>query len=184
MRRTITRRSIRPASGNRRGFTLIESALATVIIGTGVLAMIFAQQAFHRQNDWAQRSAVAMRLAGEIRELSINLPRKDPVTGVAWFGPEPNESSLEDWDDIDDFDGAVFSADLGNGPISAMRDVLPDLAGWSQQVEVVNVDPFDIGTEVEDGASEMVRIRVMVRFQGVLDLEPREITRLEWIQPR
>ena len=31
---------------NQRGFTLIEAALATVIIGTGVLAIVLAQQAF------------------------------------------------------------------------------------------------------------------------------------------
>ena len=28
----------------------------------------------------------------------------DPVTGVEFWGPEPNESLVEDWDDIDDFD--------------------------------------------------------------------------------
>ena len=168
----------------RRGFTLIEAALATVIIGTGVLAMVFAQQTFHRQNDWAQRSAVAMRLAGEIRELAINLPRHDPVTGVEWWGPEGNEASLDDWDDVDDLDDAVFSADIGNGPISAMRTTLTDLPGWSQRIEVVCVDPFDLSTELADGASDMLRVRAIVLYQGPLDLQPEEITRLEWIQPR
>ena len=103
----------------RRGFTLIETAMATVIIGTGVLAIVFAQQTFHAQNDWAQRAATGMRLAGEIREMTFNLPRHDPVTGNDTWGPEDNEASVEDYDDLDDFDGAVFSFDLDNGPLSA-----------------------------------------------------------------
>jgi len=168
----------------RRGFTLIEAALATVIVGTGVLAMVFAQQTFHRQNDWAQQSAVAMRLAGEIRELAINLPRHDPVTGVEWWGVEPNESTLDDWDDVDDLDGAIFSADLGNGPISAMRTILLDMPGWMQRIEVESVDPFDLSTTVPDGTSDMLRVRVIVLHQGAMDLAPEEVTRLEWVQPR
>ena len=58
-----------------RGFTLVEAALATVIIGTGVLAIVFAQQTFHAQNGWAMRAATGMRLASEIREMTFNLPR-------------------------------------------------------------------------------------------------------------
>lgn len=168
----------------RAGFTLIEAALATVIVGTGVLAIMFAQQTFHRQNDWAERSATAMRLAGEIRELTINLPRHDPVTGVEVWGVEPNEILIEDWDDVDDFEGAVFSADLGNGPISALREVLPQFPGWSQQVVVNNVDPFDLTTVLPDGDGSMLRVRVGVFYQGPMDTEPAEITNLTWIQPR
>ncbi|RPG14533.1 MAG: prepilin-type N-terminal cleavage/methylation domain-containing protein [Phycisphaera sp. TMED9] len=168
---------------SRRGFTLIESALATVIIGTGVLAMVAAQQTFHRQNDWAQHSANAMRLAGEIRELTLNMPSHDPVTGVEFWGPEPNESLVEDWDDIDDFDDAVFSFDLGNGPITAMRTPFEAMPGWSQRILVSNVDPFDIGVTLPEGTSEMIRVEVVVEYQGPTDLEPAEITRLIWIQP-
>ena len=69
--------------GRPRGFTLIESALATVIIGTGVLAMIAAQQTFHQHNGWAQRSANAMRLAGEIREL-LGEDDSDPAASGRW----------------------------------------------------------------------------------------------------
>ncbi len=175
----------RPRRGaTRRGFTLIEAALATVIIGTGVLAMVFAQQTFHRQNDWAQQSAIAMRLAGEIRELAINLPRHDPVTGVEWWGTEPNEVDLDDWDDVDDLDGAIFSADLGNGPISAMRTILLDMPGWTQRIEVESIDPFDLSTTVPDGTSAMLRVRVIVQHQSEMDLAPEEVTRLEWVQPR
>ena len=178
--RTLRRRR----RANPRGFTLIEAALATVIIGTGVLAIVFAQQTFHEQNGWAQRSAVAMRLAGEIREMAINLPRHDPVTGTEYWGPEAGETMLLDWDDVDDFDGAVFSADIGNGPVNALRDPLFQFPGWSQRIEVVNVDPFDLATTLEDGESDMLRVTVFVQHQDAMALEPLEITRLTWIQPR
>lgn len=181
----MTKRSKHPAAPrSRAGFTLIEAALATVIVGTGVLAIMFAQQTFHRQNDWAERSATAMRLAGEIREMTINLPRHDPVTGVEVWGVEPNEVVLDDWDDVDDFENAVFSADLGNGPVSALRDVLPEFHGWSQRIVVNNVDPFDLSTVLADGEGSMLRVRVGVFYQGPLDTEPTEITNLTWIQPR
>jgi hypothetical protein len=36
---------------------------------------------------------------------------------------------------------------------------------------------------VEDGASSMVRVRVVVEYQGPADEEPREITRVTWIAP-
>ena len=58
---TRPRRRRRPVPRTRSGFTLIETALATVIVGLGVIAIIAAQQAFHQQNgwprDWATRSA-------------------------------------------------------------------------------------------------------------------------------
>lgn len=171
-------------SAQPRGFTLIETALATVIVGTGVLAIMLAQQAFHKQNDWASRAATGMRLASEIREMTFNLPRHDAVTGTETWGPESNEASVSDYDDIDDFDDAVFSADLGNGPLSAMRTPIPNLPGWLQRIEVANVDPFDLHTTVPNGTSEMLVIEAIAEYQGPYDLAPTEITRLRWIQPR
>ena len=52
----------------RRGFTLVETGLAIVIVSTGVLAMMLAQETVHRQNRWGARAARAARLGNEIRE--------------------------------------------------------------------------------------------------------------------
>lgn len=158
---------------NRGGFTLIEAALATMIIGVGVVAIVEAQQAFMRSNAWSSLAATSTLLAGEIRELTRPLPRHDPVTGlfmgddggggsvlVGW-GPETGEIVVDDLDDIDDFDGIRFAAD-GDlpGPIDAFGNVIPELLadgsimlddegdpvplqGWSQTVYVEKIDPFD-----------------------------------------
>lgn len=130
----------------RRGFTLIETALTTVIIGVGVLALVEAQQAFLRVTDWSSHAATATYLANEIRELTRSLPRHDPVTGlyiqddngnsvVRGWGPEPGEVTLADLDDIDDFDGLRLAADGTPGiedgdlpgPVDGFGSVIPEI---------------------------------------------------------
>ena len=64
------------------------------------------------------------------------------------------------------------------------RTPIEALPGWSQYIEVRNVDPFDIHDVREDGTTEMTRIEVIIEYQGPMDLAPGEITRLAWIQPR
>jgi len=179
----------------RSGFTLIETALATIIVGVGVLALVSAQQAFHQQNSWSTHASIAERLGNEIREMTLNLPKYDPVTGTAYWGPEPNELSWEDFDDVDDFDGAAgtglsFAADWDgatddNGPINARREIIPNMQGWEQVVTVRNVDPFDIndGVDPGDGSTDMILIQVLVRYQGPLDGTAQDMTTVSWIAP-
>ncbi len=196
MRTIAGRRHPRPTTGPRtgagatglarRGFTLIETALATVIVGVGVLAMISAQQAFHQKNLWSTQASIAMRLGNEIRELTLNMPRFDPVAGPDTWGPETNETDLGAFDDLDDFDGedgegTVFSASLGNGPISSRREVIPNMEGWSQTVRVFNVEQFDTTSEVDDGSTAFVKVEVTIHFQGPNDAEPTEMTKVSWL---
>lgn len=174
--------------GRRTGFTLIETAVACVIVGTGILGMVAAQQAWHRQNAWAERAAIGARLGNEIREMTFNLVRHDPVTGTGAWGPESNEVDVFDYDDLDDFDGPdgeglVFSAALGNGPLNALREVVPGMTGWIQEVRVHNIDPANVNLDVADGASDMMRVEVLVSWQGPFDTEPVPITRVDWIAP-
>ena len=198
--RNTTGRS-RPISRRRLGgFTLIETALATIIVGVGVLAMVSAQQAFHKKNSWSTHVSTATALANEIREMTWNLPRHDPVTGIIYdpitgamiggWGPEDNEGWVGDFDDLDDFDGAggglVFSADwdpttLDNGPINARREIIANMEGWTQIVGAYSVDPFDITSVELDASTNMMLMEVAVTYQGPGDQNPVEITRVSWI---
>ncbi len=185
----------RPAQARRAAFTLIETALATVIVGVGVLAMVAAQQAFHQQNNWSTHASIAERLGNEIREMSLLLPRHDPVTGNATWGPETSETSWEDYDDVDDFDGAggglIFGADhdagtADNGPLNARREIIPNMNGWEQIVTVRNVDPFfinDVGSPPADGTTDMMLVEVLVRYTDRKGNQT-DMTTVSWIVPK
>ena len=99
--------SRRPPLSRARGFTLIEAAIATMIVGSGIVAVMGAQRAFHLQNEWAAEAATAQQLGAEMRELMLGLPQRDPVTNDDLWGAEPDESGAGDFDDLDDFDGAA-----------------------------------------------------------------------------
>jgi prepilin-type N-terminal cleavage/methylation domain-containing protein len=171
----------------RSGFTLIETALATVIVGVGVLAIVTAQQGFHKQNNWSTHASTAQRLGNEIREMTLNLPRNDPVTGPAFWGAEANETWVGAFDDLDDFDGdgngLIFSAELGNGPLNAQREVIPNMQGWAQEIYVYNVDPFNITSVETNNSTEMLMVDVVVTYQAPGAENPTEMTRVSWITP-
>lgn len=181
----------------RGGFTLIEAALTTVIVGTGVLAIVAAQQAYHIKNNWAQRTGTGLLLANEIRELTLSLPLHDPITGDDSIGAEPNEPSIEQYDDLDDFagnstnpigvDGKQSAATVFDPPRNALREVISDMTGWSQEVWVEAVSPDNLGgdgvgdTYGLDELGTLMRVTVRVLYQKPQADEPMEIARLRWV---
>ncbi len=163
---------------NRRGFWLVESAIAIAIIGISVVAVVGSQQSCHIQAVQSERLATGMRLAAEIREMSLLLPANDPITGSSYWGAELGELIPLDIDDLDDLDDAVFAESDGTGPIDATGKKIVEMPGWGQQIIVECVDPFDITNSVPDGASDVIRLTTKTLYEG------EEITRLVWIAPR
>jgi len=179
----------RPSRRHRRaaGFTLIEAALTTIIVGTGVLAIIAAQQAYHMKNNWSTRTTTAMLLANELRELTLALPLNDPITRDASVGPESDESSVLAYDDLDDFAGVVTSGS-GAGttfdpPVNALRQSIADLPGWSQQIRVESVLPDYIDATFSQplGSTGVMRVTVTVLYQDPNQAAPEAITELSWV---
>lgn len=208
--------------------------MAVTIIGVGVLAMVEAQTAFIHANLWSSHAASGAYLGGEIRELMRGLPRHDPASGLSGdpvaFGPEVGETTVDDFDDIDDFDGVIFGYNgTMDGPLDAVGRLIPaidnlgslDLAedgdtmgmiGWSQEVIVEKVEPFDtsisraddyyrVGPDSDDLTAPIgqdgsglpplkvdqfpLRVTVVVRYTpNQQDAETSEISRISWIVPR
>lgn len=157
-----------------RGFTLLETSFALVIVGVGILAMVDAQKSFTFANNWSSQAATAGYLANEIREFSRHFARHDPVTGLsmmtqgtsqvlAGWGREANETTVADLNDLDDMDGASFGAGgTFPGPINAAGKVITSIddkgniiganggsipiSGWWQNVTVEKVDPQNFTT--------------------------------------
>ncbi len=155
-----------------RGFTLLETSMAMVIIGVGVLAFVDAQKAFVTNNNWSSHAATGAYLANEIREFARRLPRHDPVTGLylggaggstlyGW-GMEANAPNVQDINDLDDLDGLSFGNGGGfAGPINAFgeaitsvdldghvvegSEVAGSMNGWCQTVYVQKIDPVNFG---------------------------------------
>ena len=154
----------------RDGFTLIEVLIAILLVGLAIVSLISANGAFTQANGAGVELSTAEFLIEQIRELSTVLEVIDPNTGVATFGPETSET-LADYDDLDDFHGAVFSP-----PISADRNSLTDLSAYSQQITVENVNASDFEQVEINHGSFFVRVSVKVF------LNTKEISSARWLR--
>ncbi len=156
----------------RSGFSLIEVLIAMLLVGLAVASLMAANGALTMANGVGTDLSTAEFLLGEVRELTALLPVVDPETDVSTFGPETGEA-LADFDDLDDFDGAVFSP-----PINADRAVLNSSAAFSQQITVENVSASNFGQAVSDHGSDFVRVTVRIF------LNSQEISSASWLRAR
>jgi hypothetical protein len=160
------------------GFTLMETGLALVIVGTGVLASMQLFTACVAESGTAANATVARLLAENVRETMANLPVVDPVSGAARWGPEDGEA-LASYNDLDDFDGKVdpvtgkYKGEEFSPPIDAMREKIPALSQYKQLVTVMPVNPNDPAGNANESAPTLpkgtytgaVRVRVRVKYR-------------------
>jgi type II secretory pathway pseudopilin PulG len=140
----------------RRGFTLVEVLVMILFIGIAMVSLLAANAVFTRSNGVGADLSTAQFLIEQAKELTTQLPVLDPeILGTPTFGPE--EAGLAFYDDLDDFDGITLSP-----PIDADRQPLNDLAAFSQQITVQNVNAADFEQVVPDLASNFVRVTVTV----------------------
>jgi Tfp pilus assembly protein PilV len=143
----------------RRGFTLIEAALTTVIIGVGVLALLQLLAAGTMSNVASTKLTTATNLANNINEWSLRL-RYDELR--------------------DAFNNKTFDP-----PKDALGNNLPDFSGWTQVVDVHYVDPNRITLAVADTQVEPTsRVSVRIEHNGKMIHETCWlVTASEWPPP-
>ena len=135
----------------RRGFTLIETSVAIVIIATAVTAMCELLTTGTAVNVAGNELTTGVNLAGSIHEMAIGLPFNDS-----------RQTFVGQYRDIWDLDGAMFSP-----PIDACRAPISFAAGWVQQVSVQSVDNQSIGNAVaKDRAGPTAQLVVTVSHNG------------------
>lgn len=125
----------------RRGFTLIEAALATVIIGLGVVAMMQLLAAGTISNVAGTKLTTASNLANSINEWSLRV-------GYGQLRSTFNDKSFDP-------------------PKDARGTNLTGFGGWKQVVDVHYVNPDRITVAVADAQEEPTsRITVSVQHNG------------------
>src|SRR3954463_4548632 len=113
----------RPARTRRRGFTLIEAAMTTVIVGVGFVATLTLVNAGTMNNARGAERTTAISLARNIRELTL---QKTFPQLIAYNGKT--------------YPKAVDSREV----------TIDTLSGWTQAVTVQPVDPTRLTTNIND----------------------------------
>lgn len=167
-----------------RGFTLIEAALATIIVGTGVLASVQLFGVCAEQNMHGTRSTAAIMLANNVQEATGLLAFRDPQFGGATFGPETGEN-LAAYDDLDDLNNLTFSP-----PIDANRNSIAAMTQYSQLVTVRPVFPDQLSSNSNDASPTIstatytgaVRVRVRVLYRPSVAEPAEEVYQRSWVR--
>ncbi|MGB8226792.1 MAG: type II secretion system protein [Sedimentisphaerales bacterium] len=153
-----------------KGFTLIEILAAVMLLGLAIATIVASNIAYTQATAQAVQLSTAEFLVEQIRELTVQLPMRDPNSGTAVFGPE--EAGVALYDDVDDFDGASFKP-----PIDCQRKPLTDFSDYRQAVTVENVSDSNFLQTVPDYPSrDFVRVTVRILYKN------SEITRMSWIR--
>jgi hypothetical protein len=145
----------RPRS--RRGFTLIEAAMVTVIIGVGVVGMLELLAAGTLSNSKGTELTTAINLANNVREISLGLAFADPQQPTVW---NTKEASVALYDDIKDLDGESWSP-----PRDVRRQEILGYGNWRQIIKVDTVDPNDVKSDPRPKNPLEVTARITVTVQ-------------------
>jgi prepilin-type N-terminal cleavage/methylation domain-containing protein len=153
------------------GFSLLEVLIAIILVGIAIASLLAANSSFTKANAAGTELSTAEFLLEQIKELTVVLPVVDPNTGMLTFGPEADETTLAHYDDLDDFDGAVFSP-----PINNYKATLNDFAAYTQQITVENVSATNFEQVVADHGSYFFRVTAKV-FYG-----SKQVVSADWIR--
>lgn len=160
-----------PLVSRRRGFTLIEAAMVTAIVGLGVVAMLQLIAAGTASNTSGTELTIGMNLARSVREMTLGLRFTDPTTPTRW-GLDSGESIASmNVDDVNDLDGAELSP-----PVDARRQRINDMGTWQQSISVCSVSPEWLTLDnMSKGSTDAVRVTTRILHHG------KEVCRLSWL---
>jgi hypothetical protein len=154
----------------RRGFSLMETALTTIIVGVGVLSLVELLAKGTSTNIESSELTAGVNLAKNIREMSLKLAFLDPTTPSNW-GLDAGESATNPsgFNDINDLDGMTYSP-----PVDSRGKKIDMMTGWTQSIVVHSVDHNSLTTDVPNGTDSAVRVTVTVSHQGQV------VTTMSW----
>ena len=157
------RRSIR-----QRGFSLAETFVSILLVGVSLAASMQTVGAVLRQRSSTNDDTVAALLAQQLLSEVLSQSYEEPDDAVS-FGPEGEEASREDFDDIDD-----YNAWTETPPTDVKGQDLDNLSGWSREVRVEQVAASD--ALVSDVRVGNTAVGIGVRTPNATDSGVKRIT--------
>jgi len=138
---------------------MLETALATMIVGIGVVAVLQLLAAGTLSNEAATDLTTAVNLANNIHEITIRLPLIDPAYPSTW---NPHLASPASFAGVSEFDGSTF-----NPPIDVSCNPIASYSDWSQVVTVQSVSDSNLKTVIADSTTEWTaRVTVQILCNG------------------
>ena len=157
----------------RGGFTLIEVAVATIIVGVGLAALMVSVESSTRVNDVGGRLAQGTFLAQEIREWTLALPFSTP--NPLHVGNPPGPDGIDPHvfvDDLDDLMGVTFKPPQNGNKftkegIEEPEHVMTALPDWSQTITMAWRDPNNVAAPAPGGpgTSDVIYVHVDVAYR-------------------
>lgn len=144
-----------------RGFTLVEAAVSTVIVGTMVAAAVSVVGTAARGTSSERAIRQGQTLARAMMAEVLSTAYADPDGGTA-FGLDSGESHANrtTLDDVDDFNGLSES-----WPTDHLGQPIPWAKSWVREVSICNVAPAAPDTPVADNIRTGLK-RVTVKVAG------------------
>lgn len=161
----------------RRGFSLVETAIATVLVGgLFVVAMNMVGASRITQSRYADREQ-ALLLAEDLLNEILNQPYEDPDGGIA-FGIEVGETLTlrTSFDDTDDYHGITEAP-----PADADGNAIPGAERFSRSVVVQWVEQDDPET-VSPSETGIKQVAVTVTLAGKTMAELSGLRSASWPQ--
>ncbi len=165
----------------QRGVTMMETALATILVGMSVLSIMKLITVVTQQSGVAQKTTTALMLADNIRELTNGLPYNSSTAGNH-LGPLTGMTGVSQFSDVQCFNGYVASP-----PVDAHGQTISGMSNWQQSVTVTHVSPSNFrltDSLATDSACVLDRVRVTVSYQpqGTSTWQP--IASVEWLKSK
>lgn len=150
-----------------RGFTLIEVAVTTVIIGLGMSALVSMMASSGSAHHGATELTTAMNLANNIHELAERLAYSDGAMGM-----ESGET-IANCNSCDDLKGLRLGSG-GTSVVDAIGLTMPtapgmNWIGWQQHVDVNLVDPNNVRqtlSSTDTSTNNIMRITCSILHNG------------------
>jgi len=98
-------------TGFRRGFTLAEGLIASVVLALAVGAIVTPISASYQQTRTVKQTSIAISMAQQLMDEILSKPFADPTDLSTTLGPEADEPNRAAFDNIDDYQGYHDSTD-------------------------------------------------------------------------